>query len=135
MERIFKPRMALAGFEVVDEATRENHLTAFVQSFVVREKKARWIQILNNKPDKARRDGHNIIGDLDYRWDSMRDLKNLKQKGVYYEFTEKALWLPTEDALSIGQQQDAIFSIEPGKLAVFFFHEFRLFEEIVFERG
>jgi hypothetical protein len=126
-----------AKYEAVDKETCQRHLAAFVKSFVVREKRERWVNILLNKPDKARRDGHNIIGDLDRdrcSFISSNDLAKRKHKGVYYEFSDKALWLPVEDALSVGQQVDAIFSLEEGRLAIFFNHEFRLFEEWIFTK-
>ena len=123
-----------AKYNAVDKETYQRHLAAFVKSFVVREKRERWTHILLNKPEKARRDGHNIIGDLDRNLCGLSGISTLakyKNKGVYYEFSDKALWLPVEDGLSIGQQFDAIFSIEEGKLAVFFNHEFLMFEEWV----
>ncbi|HEX9998769.1 MAG TPA: hypothetical protein VGB45_16660 [Abditibacterium sp.] len=124
----------LAKYEEVDKETFQSHLSAFAQSFVMKEKKERWMHILLNKPEKARQIGPHIIGDLDKNLcgSSNRDaLAKHKGKGVYYEFSnpQKALWLPIEDALSVGQQFDAIFSIEEGRLAVFFNHEFLFFEE------
>ncbi len=117
----------LAKYEAVDKETYQRHLVAFVRSFVVREKRERWINILISKPERAQRDGYRMINDLDrdkyggYIYSTLPKLKN--KKGIYYEFSDKAIWLPCEDALDIGRGNDAIFSIEEGKLAAFFFHE------------
>lgn len=124
-----------AKYEAVDKKIYQRHLTAFVKSFVVREKRERWTNILLHNPKKARRDGPNIIGDLNRDFCHLMsddDLAKRKNKGVYYEFSDEALWLPVEDALSVGQQVDAIFSLEEGRLAIFFNHEFRLFDEWIF---
>ncbi len=121
----------LAKYEAVDEETYQRHLVAFVKSFVVREKRERWINILISKPKRAQRDGYRMINDLDRDkcggniYSTLPKLKN--KKGIYYEFSGKAIWLPCEDALSIGHGNDAILSIEEGKMAAFFFHEWEEF--------
>jgi hypothetical protein len=45
------------------------------------------------------------------------------QTGVYYDFYDQPRNLTIEQATEISVANDAIFSIKPGKLALFFFHE------------
>ena len=121
----------LEKYDTVDAETLQRHLVAFVKSFVVREKRERWINILLKRPDRAQRDGCRMVSDLDTNrcgpgvYSTLPKLKN--KKGAYYEFSGKAIWLPCADALDIGHGNDAIFSIEEGTLAAFFFHQWEEF--------
>ena len=50
-------------------------------------------------------------------------LYSLNTKGVFYDFFDEPIEINFEEAKEIGDGKDAIFSIESGSLAIFFFHE------------
>lgn len=75
-------------------------------------------------------DSHKLHGHLD-REKCSRFTKenqiNQKIQGVYYDFFDNPVVLTAADAFAVSQGKDAIFSIVPGKLALYFFHEDEIF--------
>jgi hypothetical protein len=118
----------LEATPVADEVTYLRHMTAFVEAFVLAARRERWLYLLREKPKRAPRDAHKLRNDLDVRWCtgpwSYGDDLGLTQDGVYYEFFGEPHVLSPAEAESIGTGRDAIYSVVPGRLAVFFFHEF-----------
>jgi hypothetical protein len=44
-------------------------------------------------------------------------------EGVYYDFFDQPKILSLKDAFLVGENNDGIYSINPGKLAFYFYHE------------
>jgi hypothetical protein len=103
----------------------EEHLTEFVEAFVISSRKERWKTFLSKR--SARNARHSsLIESLDSRYSrELTALPNLEQSrpGVYYDFYEEPVIVSVEEAAKRGHFNDAIFSITAGKLAICFWHE------------
>jgi hypothetical protein len=113
------------------EEIAKEHLIAFANSFIAKEHIARWIHITLEKPAKAYRE---MVKFNQYLNQSKCQLikgpdvfpLSLAKKygpglGVYFDGTGPAVHMSAAEAGM--PERDAIFSIEPGRLAIFFFHE------------
>jgi hypothetical protein len=113
----------------VDEETWHNHISSFIKSFVVKEKRHRWHHLCLEKTEKAGRASSKIYSDLIWSLGSKIDsetqlaLSKRQGKGVFYDFSGGAKWISVEDAFFVGHDFDGILSLEAGTLAIFFFHE------------
>jgi hypothetical protein len=119
-------RELLEAAQVVDEATYLRHMTGFAESFVLPTRRERWLYLLKTRPKRIARDSHKLRNDLDYRYCSRLGGgcdPGIMQVGVYYEFWGEPRFLSASDADYVGFGGDAIFSVVPGRLAAFFFHE------------
>lgn len=47
----------------------------------------------------------------------------MKGEGVFYDFHGSPRVVPVEMLLNVNSPGDAIYSLIPGKLAIYFFHE------------
>jgi len=118
----------LEAAPVADGETYLRHMTGFVESFVLPARRERWLYLLTERPKRLARDSHKLRNDLDYRWCGTLGGggdPEIRQDGVYYEFVGEPRVLSAAEADRIGSGQDAIFSVVPGRWAVFFFHEFQ----------
>jgi hypothetical protein len=118
----------LEAAPIADEEMYLRHMIGFVESFVIPARRHRWLHVLSERPKRASRHSHKLHGDLDFR--RCQELSvggrvdpEIKQDGVYYDFVEEPRILSADDADRVGWGCDAIFSVIPGRLAVFFFHE------------
>lgn len=104
----------------------EEHIRAFVASFIEKMRQDRWLYLLLERPKSAFKNSHKLYGDISRKYCVPSDNINSllpKQVGVYYDFYFAPCDLTVEDAITISSGNDAIFSIHPGKLAIYFFHE------------
>ena len=112
---------------LVDEATWHAHIDAFISSFVVKDKRARWQHLCLEKPEKAARASHRMYNDLVWAHCSkIEDASAIARRyprGVYYDFAPEASWLSAEKAFAIGHGSESIFSIRQGEVAIYFWHE------------
>jgi hypothetical protein len=110
----------------------EVHLEGFVKSFVSREFRNRWLHILLEKPKKAAKELRKFERHLDQR--SCRLIENASDvmeqilgttEGFYLDGLEPPKFTSLREAIDESNEKavDAIFSISPGKQAVFLFHE------------
>jgi hypothetical protein len=104
----------------------DTHLSSFVRSFVLSSRRDRWLDFLLNHRDKAFRNSSKLRSAIDQRYckrvESIDGIE-LDTEGVFYNFYDSPILLPLSEALKDGDRRDAIFSIVPGELAIFFFHE------------
>ena len=116
----------LENASLADEMVWTEHFTDFVNSFVQKSRRDRWLHLLLNRPKQIYSNSHKLHGHLDWsiccRIENANQL-NQKSKGVYYDFLNEPVVLTVADAFLVGPEKDGIFSITPGKLAVYFFHE------------
>jgi hypothetical protein len=116
----------LEAAPVADEETYLLHMSGFVESFVLPARRERWLHILTRRPKRASRDSHKLRNDLDYSKCSRQDCvidPEIKKDGVYHDFHGDPHILSPAAAERVGYGCDAIFSVVPGRLAVYFFHE------------
>lgn len=116
----------LGATVLADEAMWTEHFTGFVNSFVQKSCRERWLHLLLKRPKQIYGNSHKLHGHLD--WSKCSRIENTNQlsqksKGVYYDFRNEPVILTVADAFLVGPDKDGIFSILPGKLAVYFFHE------------
>lgn len=129
-----RDRMKAAGIPRVEcaaEVTRQ-HLSAFVDAFVVESSRVRVRNLLRRNGWRAATSGE-VEARLDprvCRWDTRQSRPSVwdprfQGDGVYLTDTEIGLAMTLEQAsaASIATCRDAIFSLVPGVLAVFLNHE------------
>jgi hypothetical protein len=110
----------------------EKHLVAFVNAFVRKDRRSRWHFLFEQNSDKAYRNSHKLLNDLArefvIRDDALQNVSNPYQQGVFYPIGREEPRVETLDQILKGDPFcDAIFSIDPGRLAIFFFHEFETY--------
>lgn len=110
---------------LADEAAWLQHATGFAAAFVTPAKRERWAEMLSRRPRRVGRDSHKLHSDLDRR--CCRVVAELpaaiRGSGLFYGFFDAPRVVPVESAAVVAGGGDAIFSLVPGKLAVYFFHE------------
>ena len=118
-------RDMLESYPAADEADWLRHATAFVAAFVTPAKRERWLWLLTTRPRRVGRDSHKMHADLDRR--TCRSVSCLADEalrpGLYYRFADVPRVLPGGAVALADGAGDAIFSVVPGELAVYFFHE------------
>ncbi len=102
-------------------------MAGFVNSFILKSRRDRWLYQLSKRPKRIYGDSHKIYNDLDRAKCSLvkdeSSLSKLRGEGIYYEFFDEPKVFSVPNALFIGPRHDAIFSLVVGKVAIFFFHE------------
>jgi hypothetical protein len=115
----------LESCPTADEDLWRKHVEGFVAAFVVPAKRERWLELLTRRPRRIGRDSHKMHSDLDRR--TCRNAgwavpAGLAGDGLFYAFADAPQVVPI-DLLRQLQLGDAILSLVPGKLALYFFHE------------
>jgi hypothetical protein len=125
MDKLNKKRKACSP-----ELAKE-HLEAFSKAFIDKKYLERWRFLIVERPTRAKRE----LRKFDWHLNDDRcrlieayeaDPEILSQQfgsklGVYFDGTRPPSLMTVAEAA--GFQEDAIFSLEPGRLAIFFFHE------------
>jgi hypothetical protein len=115
----------LEACPVADEATWLQHAARFAAVFITPAKRERWAEMLARRPRRIGRDSHKLHADLDRR--TCRPVSELpaavRGTGLFYGFFDTPRVVAAADAAVAAGGGDAIFSLIPGELAVFFFHE------------
>ena len=104
------------------------HIVAFVSAFVLRNHRDRWRQLLSMRPKQLLKNSHKLYNHLDKsKCSESSDYAVLAPAtvGMFCDFhaASPPLLLTGQRAIELGRGHDALFSIIPGKLAVYFFHE------------
>jgi hypothetical protein len=115
----------LTACQIADEPAWLQHVVGFVTAFVIPAKRQRWSEMLTRRPRRIGRDSHKLHSALDRR--CCRVVTELpvavRGEGLFYGFFDAPRVLLAEHAAVAAGCGDAIFSLVPGKLAVYFFHE------------
>jgi len=115
----------LEACPVADEALWLRHAEEFAAAFVAPAKRERWRELLTRLPRRIGANSHKLHSDLDRR--VCRLVAELpaavRGDGLFYAFADRPRVVPAADALLVAGGGDAIFSLVPGELAVYFFHE------------
>ncbi|WP_439136063.1 hypothetical protein [Pseudomaricurvus sp.] len=105
----------------------KNHMESFAKAFVESSRKERWVGFLGHHKSKNYKRSAELFNHLDERFivrnDSLEGVADFQDLGVFYDFLDEPALITFQEACAIGNNKDAIFSIIPGKLAVYFFHE------------
>lgn len=112
-----------------DDAYANKHLKAFVNSFIIKAKRSRWSELLCKRPKKIFEMCHKLEEIIDKRHCFLTmDLDDYytERIGLFYDFLDPPLCITGNDALTLGIDNDAIFSLAPGKRALLFSHEGRV---------
>jgi hypothetical protein len=115
----------LAACPVADEALWRKHVEGFVR-FITSTKRERWQEQLTDRPRRIVQHSHKMHSDLDRRVCTNVGLKlpdGLKGEGLFYDFSGEPRVVPVELLMNFELSSDAIYSLVPGKLAFYFFHE------------
>lgn len=111
----------------------QEHLEAFIQSFVDPDRRERWTMFMLKKPEKAAAELHKLpLDPRRTRWLEGPE-RNYSEYlryaggrlGIYFTFRTDPVWIAADEAASRADCdfEDAILSIEPGKLAIYFSHD------------
>lgn len=113
-----------------DETMLTQHLEKFVSSFVLPDRQGKWEHLLLKNRKRSYKNSSKLESHLTKQFCLLvkkEDMYiNLETKGVFYDFRDSSFFVSLEDALILGDYQDAIFSMIPGKLALYFSHEGRI---------
>ena len=127
MDTPSRKSQVLESCPVADEAVWLRHIMGFVTAFVTPSKKERWLDLLSRRPRKILGHSHKLHSALDRRTchvvgkETVADLRGI---GVFYDFhADGPRMVPADLAVDAAEAGDAIFSLVPGELAVYFFHE------------
>jgi hypothetical protein len=121
------PYELLLKCPVAEEAVWLEHVAAFTAAFITSAKRERWLELLTKRPRRIVRQSHKMHSDLDRR--TCRNVgevfpAGLKGAGLFYDFSDPPRVVSVELAAQLaGRGRDAIFSLVPGELALYFFHE------------
>jgi hypothetical protein len=110
---------------VADEAVWLQHATGFATAFITPDKRERWAELLTRRPRQIGEKSHKMHSAIDRRCcHIVSELPpEIRGSGLFYMFFDVPRVVPAERAAVAAGGRDAIFSLVPGKLAVFFFHE------------
>jgi hypothetical protein len=115
----------LGACPVADEAAWVRHAEAFAAAFVAPAHRERWRELLVRRPRRVRRNAHKLYNTLDRR--VCRPVSELpaavRGDGLFYGFFDRPRVVPADLAAAAAGGGDAVFSLVPGGLAVYFFHE------------
>lgn len=104
-----------------------DHLVSFAKAFIVKNKIERWTDLLSRRPKRIFSKSSGIFNHLDMNYavqhDSMQNVADQNIMGVFFDFINDPSIVTFKEAITLGDYRDAIFSIKPGKFAIFFFHE------------
>ena len=105
----------------------EHHLEAFAKSFVLDSRKEKWVDLLRERPDTLFMQASKLFNYLDHNFIEQNDLlENVASNdtiGVFYDFQTEPRILSFDEAKKEKSESDAIFSIDPGALVIYFYHE------------
>jgi hypothetical protein len=115
----------LEGCPVADEALWLQHAEGFASAFVAPPHRERWQELLARRPRRIHGNSHKLHSALDRR--ACRLVPELpgaiRGDGLFYGFIDLPRVVPAAHAVTAAGGGDAIFSLLPGELAVYFFHE------------
>ncbi len=115
----------LEACPIADEAEWLRHAVGFATTFVIPAKRQRWGEMLVRRPQLISRDSHKLHSDLDRRTcHRVAGLPaEIRGDGLFYSFFDVPRVVPTPSVALAAAGGDAIFSLIPAELALYFFHE------------
>lgn len=87
----------------------------------------KWVGLLCERPDNILSLSSKLFNYLDHNYieqnDSLDDVALDDTVGVFYDFNGEPKCISFKEAKEEAKGRDTMFSISPGKLAVYFYHE------------
>ena len=120
--------MGVRFHEDMNDKQRE-HLEEFARSFVLKIRRDRWFSKLRKHDIRNLAKSSSLHEHLDLEnaeiicVDDASDIFPGDTQGVFYDFFDEPSNISYREALVESVGTDAIFSVNAGKLAVYFFHE------------
>ena len=104
----------------------DHHLAAFVDAFIAPPRRERLKYVFAHRGKNAREQGASLLSHLDERFCRRVDGDfglDPSTAGVFYDFRHEPRSATLRDAVAAAGGDDVLFSIIPGKLAVYLSHE------------
>ena len=105
----------------------QQHMKLFAESFMLESRKEKWARLLCERPESIFNQSSRLFNYLYHNLieqnDSLKNVADDDATGVFYDFKDEPRIISFKEALLANKKHDAIFSITPGKLAIYFFHE------------
>ncbi len=105
----------------------EIHMRSFAETFVLSTRKDQWVYLLSERSDNTFKQSSKLFNHLDHNYieqnDSLYDITSYDTPGVFYNFKDEPKCISFKEAIEEGKSHDAIFSIKPGELAIYFSHD------------
>lgn len=102
-------------------------MKSFAEAFAADARKEKWIGLLTRRSENTFNQSSKLFNHLNHQYieqnDSLNDIAALDKQGVFYNFKDEPKYISFEEAIDKGKINDSIFSIEPGKLVIYFFSE------------
>lgn len=123
----------LDAAHLVDLAERDLHMTQFVHSFVVKNRRDRWLHLLLKPNSAIGRNSHKLSSDLDRKYCNIVDHAAIPSQvspnrfGIFDTLRGEPRRVTLGQIWSYDLFNDNLYLIHPGRLALFFFHEYELF--------
>ncbi|MBL8122611.1 MAG: hypothetical protein JNJ39_00765 [Blastocatellia bacterium] len=122
----------------------KHHLSEFGKAFIDRSHRDRWFHVTQEKPEKASDELGRLLWGVNEKYRRPMDGSSAfpnslerrfgKKRGVYFDGIDDPCKVSAVEASTLAAERgnDALFSIDPGKLAIFFFHhgDVVLFEKL-----
>ncbi|HEY9050476.1 MAG TPA: hypothetical protein VIQ03_02960 [Gammaproteobacteria bacterium] len=105
----------------------QQHLKSFAEAFVLDSRKQKWLHLLSERPDNILSQSSKLFNYLDHNFivqnDSLTNVASHDELGVYYDFKSEPEIISFKAALERSKSNDSIFSMQPGKLVIYLFHD------------
>jgi hypothetical protein len=128
--RNFKKENIENNSDSCDETILNQHLEKFVTSFIFPNRREKWKHLFLKNGKRSYKNSSKLESHLTRQFCFLLKKEeldiNIETKGVFYDFRYSSFFISLKDALILGDYQDAIFSIIPGELALYFSHEGRI---------
>jgi len=94
---------------------------------VLDARKDKWLALFSERPDTIFTLSSKLFNYLDHNFieqnNSLENVTPEDETGLYYDFKSEPDFISFANARKRAQTNDAIFSITPGKLVVYFFKD------------
>jgi hypothetical protein len=105
----------------------QQHMKLFAEAFLLDSRKEKWARLLCERPETIFNQSSRLFNYLDHNYieqnDSLQNVVVDDTVGIFYDFKNEPKLITFKEAKETGKELDAIFSIQPGVLAIYFFHE------------
>ena len=95
----------------------EHHMRSFADAFDLEGRRDKWINLLSERPDTILGYSSKLFNYFNHNYIEQNDTV-----GVYYDFVGEPRCMSFKDA-NKAEKNDAIFSIKPGELVVYYFSD------------
>ena len=103
------------------------HLTAFAETFVLETRREKWLMLFAQRPAMIASQSSRLFNYLNHNLieqnDALANVATDTAHGVFYDFHSEPRIMTLAEAKHRKKDNDAIFSITPGKLAIYFFSD------------